>query len=200
MSSTRFPGKVLTPFLGRPVIEHIVETVQSIDSIGRTVVLTSEDGTDDPLVQHLESAQYEVFRGPLLNVFERYQLAAREYPASWILRLCADSPLLSPAVVNEVVNQGLGNERCDLVTTRFSPPFPKGQNAELIRTQCILETPNEVLTDFDREHVTPWFYRNHDTYRIVNASAVDLNLPKGDYTIDTPEDLERLELLFGTDH
>ena len=199
MSSTRFPGKVLTPFLGRPVIEHIVETVQSVQAITRTVVLTSDDDSDDPLVQHLEAARYEVFRGPLLNVFERYRLAAREFPAPWILRLCADSPLLSPKVVQEVVKQGLGTAECDLVTTRFAPPFPKGQNAELIRTQCMMEVPGDAMTEFDCEHVTPWFYRHRDRYRIVNASAVDLQLPNGDYTIDTPTDLERLESVFGTD-
>lgn len=200
MSSRRFPGKVLTPFLGRPVIEHVIENVQLVEAISRTVVLTSDEKSDDPLVEYLESAQHEVFRGPLLNVFERYRLAAQEFPAPWVLRLCADSPLLSSAVVEEVVKRGLGDAECDLVTTRFSPPFPKGQNAELIRTQCMLEVSVESLTDFDREHVTPWFYRHRDKYRIVNASSLDLDLPDGDYTIDTPEDLERLESLFGGDH
>ncbi len=196
MSSRRFPGKVLHPFFGRPIIQHVLDTVYSVQAIDQAVVLTSDDASDQPLVDYLLAQRQNVFRGSLLNVFERYQHAAVRYPDDWILRLCADSPLLSTKVLAEVTRHVSQQADVDIVTTRFSPRFPKGQNAELIRTKCLLELDSQQLTEHDREHVTPWFYRNPDRYRIVDAARVNLDFPGDDFAVDTIEDLVRLESFF----
>jgi spore coat polysaccharide biosynthesis protein SpsF (cytidylyltransferase family) len=192
MSSTRFPGKVLAPFLGEPVIRHVLRAVEQARGIDRTVVLTSTERSDEPLAAYVQWLGVDVFRGSLTDVFGRFRACAREFPARWLLRLCADSPLLSPRVIEGLARHA-AREDCDVVTTRFAPKFPKGQNAELVRTSALFGVDDAELTDHDREHVTPWFYRNRDRYRIVDAAAVEIGLPGEDFTVDTPADLQRLE-------
>ena len=194
MSSQRFPGKVLAPFRGQPVIRHILTTVADVESVEKIIVLTSRHPSDDPLAEYVRSLGFPVFRGPLHNVFKRFQDCARTVPCDWILRLCADSPLLDRQVIHEVIQRASGRH-CDVVTTRFRPPFPKGQNADLIRRERLLEVDLSSLTDEDREHVATWFYRNPQEYIILDAQPVTIHLPKATYTVDTPADLERLERL-----
>lgn len=198
MSSSRFPGKVMQPFLGRPIISHILQTVSSVPDVDRVVVLTSDQDSDQKLVDYLQEIGCLVFRGPLNDVLHRFRNAAEIYPSEWVLRLCADSPLLSPLVVASVVKRGLGGESCDLVTTRFNPPFPKGQNAELISSRALLELDLDAASEHDREHVTPWFYRHRDRYRIADAAAVQIDLPGTEFTVDTPQDLAKLERLLSS--
>jgi len=194
MGSSRFPGKVLAQFRDRPIIQHVLDSVLSVQGIGPIIVLTSDQSPDDPLVHYLESSGYMVFRGSLQDVFCRFQLCAKGVSADWILRICADSPLLSPKVIREVASFAETTD-CDLVTTRFAPQFPKGQNVEMIRANVLLDVDVAKLTDHDREHVMPWFYRNTDLYQIAHAKHVEIGLPGKSYTVDTPQDLERLENL-----
>ena len=94
MSSRRYPGKVLAPFRGEPVIRHVVQAATAVLPPHDVVVVTSTHVTDDPLVFYLRSLGVNVFRGPLENVLQRFVLCLREYPCEWVLRVNGDSPLL----------------------------------------------------------------------------------------------------------
>ena len=193
MSSSRFPGKVLAPFRGKPLIKHVVERVNGLLPASNITVLTSSEESDDPLETYLERAGIHVFRGPLVNVFERFRLCLVEQPCDWILRISADSPLLSADVLRRVVQAPLESD-CDLVTTIFPRTFPRGNNAELIRSSLLDIAPQELTAD-DREHVTPYYYRHSSQYRICNIVSGSPELAESNLAVDTVEDLRRLESL-----
>jgi hypothetical protein len=92
MSSRRFPGKVLAPYRGWPVIRHVMAAVTEAfgDRVPLTV-LTSVEPSDDPLVAYLEHLGVDVFRGPLDDVFERFRQCLCGRPCAWMLRLNADT-------------------------------------------------------------------------------------------------------------
>jgi len=193
MSSHRFPGKVLAPFRGVPLIHHVIASVKRALPKVQLVVSTSSEGSDDPLVSYLQTMGVTVFRGPLDNVFERFRLCVREYSCEWVLRLSGDSPLLDCRVLQAVVSRVDSN--CDLVTTIFPRTFPKGHNAELIQVSSLLAINGEKLSSEDREHVTPFFYRNPGGFRIVNVESGDPRLAEFSLAVDTVADLHRLEQL-----
>ena len=58
------------------------------------MLATSGEPADDPLAALMRELGVAVFRGPLENVFRRFQLCLEEYPCTWFFRICADSPLL----------------------------------------------------------------------------------------------------------
>lgn len=200
MSSTRFPGKVLEVFRGEPIVRHVIAAVEAVPEIERFVILTSVERSDDPLVSYLEQLGVDVFRGPLEDVFGRFQQCAAVFPSNWILRLCADSPLIEPAVISAVARHA-ADGNCDVATTRLDPPFPKGQNADLFRASTLRNVDPADLTDQDREHVITYFLRHRDRFRIASTAKVPLSRSETDFTVDKPEDLQRLErLLAGVDH
>ena len=192
MSSARFPGKVLAPFRGEPVVLHAVRAATAAVGEDAVVVATSTAPSDDPLCAYLDSIGVAVVRGPLDDVFERFRLAARTHPCDWMLRLTADSPLLDPEVLRRVVAAGAGSA-ADLVTTTSPRTYPKGMNAELIRVETLQRIDAAELDDDDREHVTRFFYRHPARFTIVNVESGDPALAEHDLSVDTVDDLRRLE-------
>jgi spore coat polysaccharide biosynthesis protein SpsF len=194
MSSRRFPGKVLAPFRGQPVIAHVVAAVRSSLPATPVVVVTSTDATDDPLAAYLGTMDVPVFRGGLHDVFGRFRAALAAHPATWILRVCADSPLLSSKVLRLAVSAACGTS-WDLVTTTSRRTFPKGQNAEVIRADALRGIDASEIDDGDREHVTQFFHRNPHRFRILNVESGNPKLAELNHCVDTVEDLQRLEQL-----
>jgi len=191
MSSRRFPGKVLAPFRGRPIIWHVVDRVaRALPGVPRTVV-TSTDPSDDPLAAYLATIDASCFRGPLDDVLGRFQLAAAASCPTWILRVCADSPLLDERVLRAVADAR--DPELDLVTTTAPRTFPKGHNAELIRTTSLSALPDVELDAADREHVTRFFHRNPQRFKLRNVESGDPALAALELAVDTIDDLHRLE-------
>jgi spore coat polysaccharide biosynthesis protein SpsF len=189
MSSRRFPGKVLAPFRGRPIIWHVLDRVmKALPDIPR-LVLTSNEPSDDPLAAYLADLDQPCFRGPLDDVLERFRLAAKQVDAQFLLRICSDSPLLDDRVLKAVV--AAHDPALDLITTTQPRTFPKGNNAELINAATLAAVTD--LDAEDREHVTRVFHRQPQRFKIKNVESGDPSLAALELAVDTIEDLRRLE-------
>lgn len=197
MSSRRFPGKVLAPFRGQPLISHVLAAAERALPRAQVVVATSTGPEDDPLALYCEARGLAVFRGDRDDVFGRFRACAAAHPCDWILRLNADSPLLDPGVLEAVF--AAARDDADLVTTTFPRTFPRGQNAELIRAEPFLTMDASRLTADDREHVTAVYYRRATEFRILSVRARETWTSDAGLAVDTLDDLTRLERLSPAD-
>lgn len=197
MSSRRFPGKVLTPFKGRAILEHVLTAAESVVGRSRVILATSVEGSDDPLATFAETRRTRVVRGDLANVLARFQAAAQATDAEWVLRVSADSPLLDPEVLRRVI--AAADATADVVTTIRPRTFPKGRNAELIRRSALLAIDAAHATADEREHVTPYFYNRPDRFRIRNVESGHPEWAEASLAVDTPADLAHLERLTATE-
>ncbi len=193
MTSSRFPGKALAPFRGRPLIAHVIERAGAVFERDCIVVAMSDRPTDDPLDAYVTRLGLQVFRGPHDDVFQRVRRCAVAMNAEWVVRINGDSPLMSPAVLNAVVARA--REPYDLVTTIAPRTLPKGQNPEALRTAVMTATDGAALTASDREHVTAYYHRHPQHYRIWNVARRGAPPAELDFSVDTPDDLARLERL-----
>lgn len=191
MSSSRFPGKVLAPLAGRPVLWWVIERVSTAVERSRIVLATSSDNSDDPLAEYAGSLGVAVFRGELDNVVARFQACLRAYPADWFVRICADSPLVDPELVRILATRL--NPTLDLVTNVQVRTFPRGQSVEFVRSRTFAALDPEALTPEEREHATLVFYRNPGKFRIENIVAKDPAWSTLSYTVDSIEDLRAVE-------
>ncbi len=193
MSSSRFPGKVLAPLMGRPLIQHVLGGVrQALPWRTDIVVVTSDEPSDDPLAIYVAALGVKVFRGPLNDVFERFRGAMHLYPHPYVLRLCADSPFPNHNILRRVAAHA-GSDQYDLVTTTYPRTFARGQNAELIRTSTFLNIDSATLTEEEREHVTAVYYRHPERYTILNVASDDPQTEPASLAVDRLDDLLRLE-------
>ena len=72
-SSSRLPGKVMMPILGTPMIIHQLWRVQRSKLIDKIILATSDNVSDDQLALLCERAGFNVFRGSLNNVLDRFE-------------------------------------------------------------------------------------------------------------------------------
>lgn len=196
MSSRRFPGKVLAPFRGRPIILSVVEAVRSALPSAPIVVATSVEPSDDPLAAYLERIDVPVFRGALDDVVARFRGCLKAHPCARVLRVCADSPLLGAGVLRLVAAP---TDRFDLVTTTQRRTFPIGHNVELIDAEALRALPDKELDREDKEHLTRFFHRHPERFRILNVESGHPELATQNLAVDTIEDLARLEAMSPVD-
>ena len=194
MTSRRFPGKVLAPFRGAPLVSHVVERAAEALGADRVTVLTSVERSDDPLVAYLVAEGIDVFRGPLDDVFGRFRSCLAVRPCDWVARISADSPLLDPAVLRQLAAvAAAAGDTLDVVTNVAPRTFPHGQSVELVRSAAFLAVAAAGLSPAEREHVMPYFYARPEAYRIRNVESGDPSLVGRSLAVDTVDDLARLE-------
>lgn len=192
-SSRRLPGKMLRPLHGRPLLDHVVEAARRVPGVDGVVVATSGEESDDALAAHAGGLGIGVHRGPLDDVARRMLDAAVAAEADVLVRINGDSPLLDPALIA----QGLALFRSgthDLASNVVVRSFPKGQSVEVISRAALADAVAAMTTADDREHVTPYFYRNPERYRIARFVA-EQAMPDLQLSIDTEEDFAFCEAL-----
>ena len=192
MSSLRFPGKVLAPFNGIPIIRCVIEQVLHVVTKKQLVILTSQEESDNPLYYYLKSLGVATFRGELDDVFNRFKKCIQRYPCEWFVRICADSPLLDYKILQSMIVLTDGYES-DLITNVFPRTFPKGQSIEIVRSETFESINEESLSPLQKEHITQVYYDRPDQYKIVNFENEDKNRQKLNYSIDTIDDLRKLQ-------
>jgi spore coat polysaccharide biosynthesis protein SpsF len=192
MSSARFPGKMLAPFAGRPLIAQVLERFREFDLHSRVVVLTSIDSTDDPLADFVASrCSVPVFRGDLDNVVARFQSALAEYPCEWFVRISGDSPLIDASLVHAMI--GFSDHNKDVVSNVVRRTFPPGQSVECVRSDVFRTLDSKKLTSDQREHVTKVFYDRPHDWRVRSVICEDPSWMGVRMVVDHLDDLRALE-------
>lgn len=66
-SSSRLPGKVLKPILGKPMLELHIERLLRSKKIDKLIVATSENQEDGPIESLCSKLGVFCYRGPLIT-------------------------------------------------------------------------------------------------------------------------------------
>ena len=192
MSSSRLPGKMLRSLEGKTLIEWVTYRL----SLGRTnlpiLVATSTDRSDDLIARECDRLGIECFRGNLEDVRGRFAdcMTAKRWTSA--VRICGDSPLISPDVVDLAVKKYLAEPpHVDLVSNVVNPTYPKGQSVEVFSSEALSKLGNLDLTESEAEHVTLGFYNRPEQFRIESISLVPSKRSLS-FVIDTLDDWERL--------
>ncbi|MDQ7834242.1 MAG: NTP transferase domain-containing protein [Humidesulfovibrio sp.] len=193
MSSSRLPGKSLALIQGNPLLAYLFENLKLSASLDAVVLATSSAPSDDPLAALASRHGVQAVRGDLMDVSARFLRAIIAHPCQAFVRICGDSPLLDPRLVDEAITlyrQG----GADLVTNVLRRTYPKGQSVEVINTQAFRRAEAAMTDPMDREHVTRYFYTRADEYRIRSFESGG-KFGAVNFCVDTAEDLERISAL-----
>lgn len=199
MSSTRMPGKVLTPLMGKPMILQQLERVQRSRLIDQIVVATSTEQSDDLLAATVTEAGYLCVRGSHDDVLERFVQVLEEHPAEVVARITADCPLISPEVIDRVIGDFLSGDY-DYASNTLQPTYPDGLDVEVVRSDA-LRALAELGSDPDeREHVTLGIYRRPERFRLASVrdeqDGHSVNRSDLRWTVDVPEDFAFIERIY----
>lgn len=165
MGSTRLPGKVMLPVLGRPLLDWHLTRLARATQIDRIVVATSDDDRDDPIVELCRSLDIAFFRGSESDVLSRYAGAAAAFGAATVVRVTSDCPLIDPGIVDQVISTyGARRSEVDYMTLDRDD-FPRGLDTEVFSHAALAAADRVALDPAEREHVTPHIYRRPERFR-----------------------------------
>ena len=194
VTSSRLPGKILRPILGRPMLALQVERIRRATRLNDLVVATSEDPSDDPLRALCAAAGVELFRGSLNDVLDRVYRAALPHAPTHLVRLTGDCPLTDPEVIDDVIRAHVDGGN-DFTSNARPPTYPDGLDVEVARFAAFTEAWKEARLASEREHVMPFLYNHPERYRLGSVtSPVDRSALR--WTVDEPGDFELVRRVY----
>lgn len=154
MGSTRLPGKILKPILGKPMLAHEIERLKTSKKIDSIILATTDKVEDNATAALGKECGILVFRGSEEDVLDRYYHAAKEASADVVVRVTGDCPLHGGAVIDEVVEHFLN------VGVDYSIYVPEGLDTEVFTFAALERAWKEAKLPSEREHVT-LYIQNH---------------------------------------
>ncbi len=198
MTSSRLPGKVMIDIAGFPMLYHVIKRVSSAQLVDQVVVATTDDPADDPIQEFCNSNSISCFRGHPYDVLDRYYQAASKFQANIIVRITADCPIMDPILIDSLIQSFLDAD-VDFAANRLPPPwkrtYPIGLDIEIVRFMALEKARREAETQFEREHVMPFFYDQPGRFKTLLAHH-EPDYGNKRWTVDTPQDLELINLIF----
>lgn len=193
--STRLPGKVLRPVMGRPILSLMIERVLRSRLSGTVVVATTEEPDDDAIVGLCEREGWGVFRGSTNDVLDRHYQAAVRIGADIVVKIPSDCPLIDPNVIDIVLDQAL-TSGADFVSNLHPPTWPDGNDVEAMTMEALTAAWHDATRTLDREHTTPFLWEQPDVFTVENVTwDRDLSMSHR-WVLDYPEDLAFITEVF----
>lgn len=195
MTSTRLPGKSLMNCGNRPLLQWVLESVDSLKFVDEAIVLTSTNATDDRIDLFCTSQGVRVFRGDIDNVLLRFKDAVDHFGISEFVRITADNPFY----MNDVSNQAY--------------KIFRDSNADYLHIEglshIVPEFLNKTAIDYALTNATEQHHFEHVTtilreknakvsLKVVEVLNHELGLSKKldrYLTVDTKTDFDRFELM-----
>jgi spore coat polysaccharide biosynthesis protein SpsF (cytidylyltransferase family) len=193
MTSSRLPGKVLQSMHGRPMLQYLLDRLARAQGVSDIIVATSIDRSDDPIERFCGTAGVACVRGSLLDVAARFHGVLETWPLDAFIRISGDSPLLDQRIVDAAIRL-YAPEGVDLVTNKVPKTYPSGQSVEVVKSDMFRAAYVRMVTPSDREHVTPFFYRHQEEFRI-NSLISTPHLGMLHMAVDTAADFQRVSAM-----
>lgn len=187
MGSSRLPGKVLRPLMGRPMLERQIERVKRAKRVDQIVVATTSDPRDRPIFDLAQALGVGAFAGSEEDVLDRFYRAARQYDADVVVRLTADCPLIDPAVIDLCVER-LHAQRDEVDYVGVGPTFAEGLDVEAMPFSVLERAWQEASRAYEREHVTVYVWQS-GRFRVLRlVHSPDLSSMR--WTVDEERDFQ----------
>jgi len=193
MTSTRLPGKVMKPILNKPMLEYQLERLARVERTDAVIVACTTNKADAPIVELCQRLGLAVFRGSEEDVLSRYYGAAKAHRADVVVRVTSDCPLIDPQIIDAVIRcYRSAQGRYDYVSNTLKRTYPRGMDCEVFSFRILEEVFIEATDLPDREHVTPFIYRQPQRYHLSNVPYIG-DQSRHRWTVDTLEDFELIK-------
>ncbi|QLH05798.1 cytidylyltransferase domain-containing protein [Nitrosopumilus ureiphilus] len=203
LNSTRLRKKHLEKIGEISIIEHLVNRLKNVKNFRKIIVCTTNNKSDDELVDFLEMKKITYFRGDEKNILKRFVDAAREFDTDIIIDVEGDKLFTEPDLVNKIILEMKSNEYDFIIGSSSSTfdandHFIHGIIPTGIRVSCIKKIASLVKSEKFETGYKEFFESNSTIKKkIFNLDITKLKIPKNlRLTIDYPEDLEFAKQLF----
>jgi len=198
MTSTRLPGKVLLPALGRPMLGHLFRRLGAVPALDGIVLATTVNPSDDVLVAFAEERGVACFRGSEADVMSRVIGAAESMSADVVVEVTGDCPIIDPEIVEQIVQTFLVND-ADYVGNSHVRTYPAGMDTQVFRLDALRRSAELTQEPLDREHVTLHIRNHPELFRPLHCVAPPaMHWPTLGLTLDEERDYALLRTVIET--
>jgi spore coat polysaccharide biosynthesis protein SpsF len=191
MKAKRLPSKTVAPIEGKPMIEHLIERLKTAKEPEAIVVCTSTNAQDKLLEDVARRCRVKCYRGSEDDVLRRLLEAAWKEQADFLVSATGDNPLTDPHYVDKIIMKFRETD-ADYITCLDLPlgTFSYGVKVEALHR--VVSSKRET----DTEIWGPYF-SEPGLFRVARVQVdEDLRRPELRLTVDTPEDLRLIRLIF----
>ena len=147
LASTRFPKKLLEPFRGQPILEHVRRRALMVQGLERVIVATCDKEIEHLVIDNGGEVIMTGDHHP--NGTSRVAEAIQSVDCTHVILVQADEPLIMPEHVEVMMNAILTHPECDV----FNAVGPLDGDEELDQVssvKCALATNGDILYCFRR--------------------------------------------------
>jgi len=191
-NSSRLPGKILMEIGGIPILEHIINRLSSVPEL-EIIVATSEEDTDDPIVDYCINRDQAYYRGSLTNVAERILKASQEHDLDYFIRINGDNLFIDIAVLSYMISVATTN-KFNFISNVKNRSFPYGMSLEILNVNFYSKIIKKFDTDYYKEHVTIYLYEHEEDINVKYVFNENEREASGlQLAIDTKADFKRAQ-------
>jgi spore coat polysaccharide biosynthesis protein SpsF len=195
MRSQRCPGKAVALLAGKPLLEHLFARLLSVPELDGVVLATSTNEENRVLVELAERLGVGVHAGDEDDVLGRYVEVARRWEADHVVRVTGDNPLTDLGLVSALTQHHV-DEEADY-TYVPGDALLMGILPEVISRKALEISHRDGDNRHRSELVTLYIKENLSRFRIARVDIPEwLYRPSYRLTVDEPEDLELMGILF----
>ena len=175
--STRFPRKIYEDLNGKSTLYRVLESCKASTRVDKIILAMPDYDKEEfegSFVKTLNGAidhRFSTYFGDPEDLTGRYYNAAVQGGLDIIVRVTGDCPFggtMVDSMLNEYIdnnyaatNTYLGNN--DLVTQDY---YSDGLDCEIFTRHMLAEANEKAVTQYDREHCTPYMYRINSEFPI----------------------------------
>lgn len=195
MTSSRLPGKVMLPALGRPMLAHLTSRLKTVQSIDEIVLATTVNATDDVLAEFAEKDGIKVFRGSEEDVMARVIGAAESAQADVVVEITGDCPIIDPDLIEQTIRVFKRNNAVYCANS-FISSYPDGMDTQVFTLEALKKSFSMTADPQDREHVSRHIVKNPQLFpHVYLVAPPSLHWPGLGLTLDEPADYELIRTL-----
>lgn len=202
LSSKRLPNKVLIKINSKTILSLVIERIKIISKYKIPIVVCSSNNkSDDKLINYCKRNHINFFRGSLNNVFQRTVECSHKYNFESFVRVCADRPFFDVRLMDKMIKK-FKEKKHDIVTNQFPRTYPKGLACEIANINIFKNLDKSRILKLDKEHIFNFFYRNNKNYRIFNFSLKRRKTTKAtkeiDWSLNNKKDLLKIRQIYNS--
>lgn len=194
MGSSRLPNKSLLNLHGYPVVYWVFHRVIKSKKINDLIFCIPNSRDNDVLNNYLIQIGAKVFRGDEDDLICRYIEAARYNNTEYIVRVCADNPLICSSEIDRLIDYYF-RINCNYCYNHIprNNNYPDGLGAEIFNFELLREIDKSAVDQKHREHVTNYLWENRNKYNVKTFNAPDaIAYPDLKLDINTIEEYTKL--------
>ncbi len=199
LGSTRFPGKVLAPIGGRPLIQHVYERLVQASSVDEVLVATDSVEVDEAVSSF--GGRALIVTEPCATGSDRVAAAVRDVAADVVVNLQADQPMIHPEDIDRTVGALERDAEAELSTLAFGADDEEGyRSPDVVKVvagrggRALYFSRAPVPHISESAGLSP-LYLHHVGIYCFRRAALDrfASFPRG--TLELRESLEQLRAL-----